>query len=549
VPALLTRPVAPPRRREARLLSGVLLLAQVPLVLLCAYLYAARTNTLTANGRWLATKATLERGVMGTLHFLNTPTSLARGRLQLGSWHGYQEVLFHRAVKPREVAFDFALSPNSYVLFVFEKTNAGFRALRLSSTEQFPSAYIVSQPDGEFISQARLPCGSELSAGRVELRFGPDNISARLDESALGTFAAPSAEATLLGFRGSESAAWIDNVTLHDDAGQRIIETFFNRAGFSAGLAVAAPGTVALMLLAGWVLSRRGAPRRQRFFVLLSATALLTIAVATSTVAHELVLVHAHVAGDPVEEERFRSQEAEYILREIRSRHAPRPRPGVTRLLFVGTSQTWGAGATRESDTFVRRLEEQLNRDTLSPAAATYKCINGGIMALTAPQLLRIYEDDWLSLKPDLVVVHLSNNDVDPIAFEEALTGFAHLARENHIATLFSLEANSIEHHPEELPLHPVMRRVAAMGKIPIVNVHQALKARSSAGLLWWDFVHPTSFGHRLIAEALWPVVAAQARARAAEAVGSSTPAQEGPGDATTAPAKPLLDNEKRFHK
>jgi phospholipase/lecithinase/hemolysin len=43
--------------------------------------------------------------------------------------------------------------------------------------------------------------------------------------------------------------------------------------------------------------------------------------------------------------------------------------------------------------------------------------------------------------------------------------------------------------------------------RIPVVDLHAELKRATERGFLWWDFVHPTSFGHRLIAEALVPHV------------------------------------------
>lgn len=71
---------------------------------------------------------------------------------------------------------------------------------------------------------------------------------------------------------------------------------------------------------------------------------------------------------------------------------------------------------------------------------------------------------------------------------------------------LFAQEANSIERR-SEAPLHATMRRVAEERGIPIADVHGALARQYDRGFLWWDPVHPTSLGHRLIAETLLPEV------------------------------------------
>ena len=41
------------------------------------------------------------------------------------------------------------------------------------------------------------------------------------------------------------------------------------------------------------------------------------------------------------------------------------------------------------------------------------------------------------------------------------------------------------------------------MSDLPVVDMHQWMKLHSRRGFLWWDAIHPTSYGHRLIAERL----------------------------------------------
>jgi lysophospholipase L1-like esterase len=105
------------------------------------------------------------------------------------------------------------------------------------------------------------------------------------------------------------------------------------------------------------------------------------------------------------------------------------------------------------------------------------------------------------------VVLDLSTNDADERAFAEALAGFVSLNEERGIATLFALEPNSIEYAPRGPRLHETMRAVGAARGVPVIDLHAEVRKADSRGFLWWDLVHPTSFGHRVIAEALAPVV------------------------------------------
>lgn len=192
------------------------------------------------------------------------------------------------------------------------------------------------------------------------------------------------------------------------------------------------------------------------------------------------------------------------VTTEIRARYSEKPSTNTSRILVVGTSQTWGAGAAHEEETFVRLLERRLEDSVLNGQGL--ECINAGIPALDAPWLFQLYRDEWIRLAPQVLVLNLANNDsawTQEDLFMEALNDFVRLSRERSIKVLFVLEANSIEDSPGELRLHPIMRAVAHQHGVPVFDMHAYVSQQTHRGLLWWDAVHPTSFGHRLIAEAL----------------------------------------------
>ena len=60
----------------------------------------------------------------------------------------------------------------------------------------------------------------------------------------------------------------------------------------------------------------------------------------------------------------------------------------ISRILFIGTSQTWGAGASSENKTFVRLFENLLNKNS---QITNYEVINGGISGLNSKALLELY--------------------------------------------------------------------------------------------------------------------------------------------------------------
>jgi len=170
------------------------------------------------------------------------------------------------------------------------------------------------------------------------------------------------------------------------------------------------------------------------------------------------------------------------------------------RILFIGSSQTWGAGARDPNETFVRRIENALNQR----ANEVVICINGGISALRSSHLLDLYKTQWLDLQPDVVVINLSNNDTDPALLERNIDSMIQLSQARSIRVLLVLEPNSIEKGGRGLAeKHAVLRRLARQRGVQLVDMHAYLSDRYRRGFLWWDTVHLSSFGQRLFAERL----------------------------------------------
>jgi len=89
----------------------------------------------------------------------------------------------------------------------------------------------------------------------------------------------------------------------------------------------------------------------------------------------------------------------------------PQKPPGVFRILGLGDSFTFAVGV-REHDTFLRRLESQLN--VARPAggdAPTFQVLNAGTQGYNIQDEVLYLEHRWLALAPDLVLVNFYLND------------------------------------------------------------------------------------------------------------------------------------------
>jgi lysophospholipase L1-like esterase len=495
-------------RRHPDLLLLCLAL-QLVLAGLLSFGWLSYHNTLSNNGRWISTKATMDKALTGAVPFLFRQQPLATGRLNLSAWYGFQEVFYEKPVRLGEIEFDFLLGAHAYLNLLFNRTPDGYSVVRLSANDAFETEWFRASAGGTFAKRRRLAMPSFEAGRRPRLRLRVDEgyVSTFVDGEVATIWREPVAHEQRVGFRGGVADAYVDDIVIRPLDAEPIHESFSNRrhlgrVGLFALLGVI--GTHALATLIVWRALRRD-PRRVGFTLVVATLVLIVVAVLS--LATQRYFAHFY----PVANEELRLREAywkessrEEVLEEIRRGYSAIPDEGVRRILFLGGSQTWGAGASRAEDTFVRQIERMLSKS--APPAESYECINGGIPAHRSGSLLELYETEWIDLRPEIVVVNISTNDPVPAALEANLERMVQLSLEEGISPLLVLEPNSIEMIKQKLTEnHAAMQRVAIRYGVPVVDMHSYLAQRYEAGFLWWDFAHLTSFGQRLFAEGLVP--------------------------------------------
>jgi lysophospholipase L1-like esterase len=469
---------------------------------------ASRRNTLHRNGHWRSAKvepapgAARARSLMGAISFLTSRPALSRNRLNLGAWHGFQEVWLADAIEPRSVSFEFKLPEGSYLTFLFNRRSEGYSGMRVSRRAEFPNACLNISPDGEFLEREELT--AEIGSGwhRIRVQRAEDHYTVQLDEVALGTCGAVGAGPQTIGFRGSLADAYVDAVHIEPMEGSPIHESFRNERdrGWMCLVALVAVAALNAALL-GIARHRLEPGLAPRVYALFSIDLVLALTGGLYLAFENFQLSRIHPDETLIFDYPVRSESADEVRDRLRRSYA-RP-SGAYRILLLGGSQTWGSGARREEDVLAAQLQRRLEA-----GGRRVECIGTGVSALSSEGFLRLYESEWIGFDPRIVVVNASNNDPDPEEFAANLRRLVEIDRARGIATLFVLEANSTE-RPERrlLPNHAAMRRVALELDVPLVDMHAHLAHRQDDGFLWWDHVHLTSFGQRLVAEKLFEVI------------------------------------------
>jgi len=478
--------------------------------LLVARAWIARHHTLLANGRWRSTKTTLDLGVLGAFAFMSGRQALATGAVNLGAWHGFNEIIYAREIEDyRSLDFDLRLSRENWSVVVFDRDEETGRwsGLRLSSDPHFRDAYVDVDREGAVLHQQLLaPHGvSSLVRHRVHLEFSPDAVTAVVDGRPLGSASRLSPGRRSFGFRGGPGDALVDNVRLTLASGRTIVETFDAPPG-AAWILAAVPCLLVALGFGAFVAVRRLSREPAR----LVALRLLAVSVAILLVVALVGRSVARGAGSyPSLATHLRASEADFVegniqrrLYEIRERHALAASDDTLRILFVGSSQTWGAGAAREDETFVSVLQAKLSAG--NRGGRPIELINAGISGTRAANLVPLVEGQLLALRPAAVVINLSHNDRATRRFATSVRRMVEAVLAAGACPILVKEASprGIE-QGMLIKRHADLDRVAKAYELPIVDMHRYLLTKDTTGFLWWDSAHLTSFGQRLVAERL----------------------------------------------
>ena len=523
-------------------------------ILIGTEIFLYSQNTLFLHGDWLSTKRTLEVTTRGSDSFLITRSALSRNRLNLGAWAGFNEVLGRDDFTPRRISLRFRLEKDAYLNVLFNRTAAGFCAVRLSRSPDYANAFLRGRPEGRILSAEPLSWPFLDGAWhRLALDFGASGLAVRLDAEAPIVLPEVAAAGGAFGLRNGRLGAVVDDILIEDAQGRVRRESFRNTRHWPRillfncvlalvlfaclrGRARGVPAFAVLNLVLAvcgslwltfdyfhWsgleldVLSRplSGAARRsaverveaarQGFFSgwnkLLGGEAPTREALVGQGYAAFTTGAGPIFCGRSPGEPPRQLQPGPELEELLRARKT------AYRILFVGTSQAVGAGAAHLADTFPFLVHAALGR------SRPLETLNMAVSGSDSVALLGDYRRVYSRFQPDLVVLDLSSND-RPERLVLGIEGFLSFNKAAGIRSLLLKEANSNEApYPYGLlQKHRLLDEAARRFGVPVYDLHRYLNdpAVFRTGFLWWDIVHLTPYGQALAARWLAPKVRAE---------------------------------------
>ena len=477
------------------------------IVLLTAFIQASfftnGNHTLHNNGNWESRKIGIDYFVMGSITFMTTRVALRDNELDLSAWFGYQELYYKEPLDFESLRLDLMLEERSQCTLLFARDGERNKyGLYLHRNDPSENSLVKVGPSGEFIRRERIS-GLELKKQNDVhiLRRSPGlKISINGSDLTPPSVASNPDLSLILGFKSGLYKVAVDNIHLGERGGAEIHEAFTPPFRYRLFFLF-----IFLNWIPGYLIYVR--TRRVNFMLMMTMTLFLVSLELfcfdfyfskNRYPSDKYIHYFDYITGDVSPEETYERIE--------RLKSAP-PRREDHRILVVGGSQTWGAGAAKRSEITSKILEKRLHAEFGDDKVSV---INAAIPNFRLASILEKYSDSWIQLEPKLLVVVVSVNDAGNKGFKQSLVDLLELNRSKGIETLLVLEpytpemeqAYSLKRRPcdpEDLANnHNIMRQLSAEKGVPFLDLHSALKRDFDTGFLWWDFVHLTSFGQRL---------------------------------------------------
>lgn len=546
------------------------LFAYIALTLLAALtlsqLIGYSQNTILNNGQWTVEKRMLTVGVMGADESLLGRQLVAGNTLNLGAWYGYQRLMSRKDFDPAVIRFRFKLSENAYFNLIFGNSGSAINGVRFSDYPALPSRIFYFDVKEQ---ASALKAGPGLfqpgTWADAKVEFSGEELSLKINDKVI--FREPSARRTLgkIGFWGGSRDVLIDDVEIVEKDGSIFTETFSNQKFKFRYFLIALTSLLlfnTFILVSAYILTnqteRLNYALQSGLIAVFTATLILGFSYGFDfqywsrlpLSAKTRMLDGQKIPGFLSSLERLRYQLFESVadlgndslpLRtRIRSQGYPpnriwngpiycvthkkqiesecrvvsdtddiiRSDKEGLRIMFSGSSQGIGAGASELKNTFYAQIHNKLARQ--HPRQRTLESLNIAVSGDRSDNQYEDYLSKYLEFKPDLMVLIWSNNDSED-SLKRGIRGFLAENKKRGISSILVLEANSPEEETIVTENHKALIELGQEFGVAVLNLHGHLKhpSVSSSDLQWYDIVHLTNLGQLEIANFLYPSISA----------------------------------------
>jgi lysophospholipase L1-like esterase len=543
-----------------------ILLSSLSVYFLSKVFFSAN-HTLKQEKDWVAVKLMGRQGLMGAVEFSSLRQTLAKDQLNLGEWHGHNEVIWNQVKSWNKLQFDFKPEKKSYIWIVFSKSQSSRAGFRLSLNEKKPSGFFKINERGKFIDSKFFNTAIKNNWNLVKITKDQGDLQLFLNDELVYSSKDNFDGFDIISFRSGIFKVAVDNFKIQQDQ-YTYKENFSPR--FSMKLfkvSILYYFSIIFFLVIACFL----ALKKKAFFVILGLQFLFLIITSGYYFIDKNFIASAYLFDGflPFGQKRYSEatlgfektrasffekinsfanihEKKEVLAGPIKTFNSEQPfvrwpfmqqilpsgnlvypnsaeevkavPKGVVKITFMGTSQTWGAGAQGVRNNFV----SQFTFKTMEKLKKPVSTFNLSICGVDSSVLINEYDNLLKIWKPNFLIVNLSNNDGGKDEqFTKNLRDIALRNKELQIKTIFVFEATDTEVRSSNLSKnHKIMLKVAEEFNFPVFNLHGYLASPEiqDSGFIWFDIVHFDQQGHDLTAawlfENIFPIISSQPRSK-----------------------------------
>ncbi len=508
-------------------------------------------NTFNRYKDWITQKRMSAIGITGADEFLIERSSLAQNRLNLGVFYAHQEVILLKEMKIRNVEFSFKLQEKSYLQFLIRKPNNLFWGLRIYDDPSKKSFAFIRNNDGEFLQKESVVLkGISSSDNNISLQVNDNKILVSLNDQLAVVAPLTQNLDGRIGFRGSHGNVSVDDIKVFgfDDL---IYEESFNDSSDLTLLILIHFILLLFFFEFVYYLILRLWPRFEKVNLRLSKVIVMfemliifsmsfifdfyywspkdfyTNSVALSPndeievpLAEKIrstlfnkwysvlningnsdnLLINTNYPTELYFSEPFLCADStdckvydENDLSQLSFDSACK------KILFFGTSQTYGAGATEINKSMFAKANYFLK------AKSRFKCLIALNVSRSGEKIVDVlsyYQNNFSNFNPDFLVVNISMNDT-PETLKYSLPVLKRFVQTGNIKSLLVKEAMIGMEHVFRSGLiykHNILEDIVDNKIIFITNLDSYLRSfyQNQTGDIWWDYVHMTDYGHSI---------------------------------------------------
>jgi lysophospholipase L1-like esterase len=508
-------------------------------------------NTLYTNKEWIVGKRMQKMCLMGGNEYLLSRSPIVKEQMDLSQFHGFQLVYTQKIFDLRSLAFETYLNDSaSFIVYL------SYNTLQKTFIEIINGSAFFRSTDHQnhvlFSSKLYYPIPLQ-KWEKWEITVRPSKDGNDETTVTIGNtpqlFTHPRLSKGSIGFRGDLQPQLVRHIVAKDSNGDLFIESFENRKHFFlqwVWVILALIGMTLLILILQFTLLKK---KTRNFFLL--PTCLTTLMILSSlgyifdyyswsriplSAATELIN-----SGDdrllpqiyPIEKVRYKlfawlsveKRPTKLLLSKmgypkdvfcdgflicnlnnvcitVENEVPPAKPPNTTRIVYLGGSQTYGAGATDIDDTFFALVHRSIQKNLPNVKLESLNIAKQGGDSIS---LYEMYLKMSPPPTPDILVINIGFNDSTPGFYQRTETFLSSIDPQTQVLLITEptllLSRAQLEHDG--------LRALSLEKNIPIVDMqNEFLKDGILVDpLSWWDIIHLTDKGNRHFAEKLEPVL------------------------------------------